>query len=121
LGRISLHHRYTESLPTNSPEYTSEIIWETSSIHHTAVERKEARNERLRPESGLDFYSQSGSQKIILCSLRAGRMYSIQEELRYRNVKRFQGGLEFKAHGLLSHSTLGLRVFKTRKKKMGCT
>ena len=34
-----------------------------------------------------------------------------------RNVKRFQGGLVFKAHRLLYHSTLGLRAIKKKKKK----
>jgi len=34
-----------------------------------------------------------------------------------RNVKRFPGGLVFKAHRLLYHSTLGLRVIKEKKKK----
>jgi len=33
-----------------------------------------------------------------------------------RNVKRFRGGLVFKAHRLVYHSTLGLRVIKKRKK-----
>ena len=32
-----------------------------------------------------------------------------------RNVKRFRGGLVFKAHRLLYHSTLGSRVIKTKK------
>ena len=32
-------------------------------------------------------------------------------------VKRFRGGLLFKAHRLLYHSTLGLRVIKKKKKK----
>ena len=32
-----------------------------------------------------------------------------------RNVTRFRGGLEFKAHRLLYHSTLGLRVIKKTK------
>ena len=31
-------------------------------------------------------------------------------------VKRFRGGLVFKAHRLLYHSTLGLRVIKKKKK-----
>ena len=34
-----------------------------------------------------------------------------------RNVKRFRGGLVFKAHGLSPHSTLGSRERKKRKKK----
>ena len=42
----------------------------------------------------------------------------IEEQLLRRNVKRFRGGLVFKAHRLLYHSTLGLRVTKKKKKKM---
>ena len=34
-----------------------------------------------------------------------------------RNEKRFRGGLVFKAHRLLYHSTLGSRVIKKKKKK----
>ena len=34
-----------------------------------------------------------------------------------RIVKRFRGGLVFKAHRLLYHSTLGLRVIKQKKKQ----
>ena len=33
-----------------------------------------------------------------------------------RNVKRFRGGLVFKAHSVLYHSTLGLRVINKRKR-----
>ena len=33
-----------------------------------------------------------------------------------RNVERFRGGLVFKAHRLLYHSTLGSRVIKKKKK-----
>ena len=40
-------------------------------------------------------------------------------ETRGRNVKRFQGGLVFKAHRLLYHSTLGLRVIKKKNKIRG--
>jgi len=32
-----------------------------------------------------------------------------------RNVKRFRGGLVFKAHRLVYHSTLGMRVIKQRR------
>ena len=34
-----------------------------------------------------------------------------------RTVQFFRGGLEFKAHRLLYHSTLGSRVIKKKKKK----
>jgi len=35
-----------------------------------------------------------------------------------RRVKRFRGGLVCKAHRLLYHSTLGLRVIKKKKKDL---
>ena len=38
-----------------------------------------------------------------------------------RNVKRFRGGLVFKAHRLLYHSTLGWRVIKKKEGIAGCT
>ena len=40
-------------------------------------------------------------------------------ELLYRNVKRFRGGLVFKARRLLYHSTPGLRVIKKKNKVSG--
>jgi len=36
------------------------------------------------------------------------------DQLLYRNVQLLQGGLVFKAHRLLYHSTLGLRVMKKK-------
>jgi len=45
-----------------------------------------------------------------------GQGYRLNQLLR-RNVKRFRGGLVFKAHRLLYHSTLGLREIKKKKKK----
>ena len=41
----------------------------------------------------------------------------IQEQLLYRNVQRFRGGLVLKAHRLVYHATLGLRVIKKKKKQ----
>ena len=38
----------------------------------------------------------------------------IEEQLLLRNVKRFRGGLVFKAHRLLYHSTLGSRVIQKK-------
>ena len=38
------------------------------------------------------------------------------EQLLGRNVQRFQGGLVFKTHRLLCHTTLGSRVIKKKKK-----
>ena len=40
-----------------------------------------------------------------------------KEQLLYRNVQRFRGGLVFKAHRLLYQSTLGLRVIKKKKSR----
>ena len=37
------------------------------------------------------------------------------------NVKRFRGGLVFKAHRLLYHSTLGSRVTKKKRRRLGWT
>ena len=42
----------------------------------------------------------------------------MQEQLLDRNVQRFRGGLVFKAPRLLHHSTLGMSVMMTKKKKM---
>jgi len=39
---------------------------------------------------------------------------AISEQLLYRNMQRFRGGLVFKAHRPLYHSTLGLRLIKKR-------
>ena len=39
-----------------------------------------------------------------------------QEQLRYKTLQRFRGGLVFKAHSLVYHSTLGSRVIKKKKK-----
>jgi hypothetical protein len=43
--------------------------------------------------------------------------FSIQEQLLRGNVERFRGGLVFKVHRLLCHSTPGPRVIKNNKKK----
>jgi len=44
------------------------------------------------------------------------KVFSIKEQLLRRNVKRFRGGLVFKAHRLVYHPTLGWRVIKKKKK-----
>ena len=43
-------------------------------------------------------------------------LFSIEEQLLRRNVERFRGGIVWKAHRLLYHSTLGTRVIKKNKK-----
>jgi len=39
---------------------------------------------------------------------------AIYEQLLYRNMQWFRGGLAFKAHRLLYHGTLGVRVIKKK-------
>ena len=51
-----------------------------------------------------------------VCSRRHGLAGPGLQQLS-RNVKRFRGGLVFKAHGPLYHSTLGSRVSKKKEKK----
>ena len=46
---------------------------------------------------------------------------SIEEQLLHRNVKRFRGGLVFKAHRWLYHSTLGSIVIKKKKRSLAAT
>ena len=41
----------------------------------------------------------------------------LDQDSGFGNVQRFRGGLIFKAHRLVYHSTLGLRVIKKKKKK----
>ena len=43
--------------------------------------------------------------------------FSISAQLLSKNVERFRGGLVFKAHRLLYHSTLGSRVITKKKKE----
>ena len=48
-------------------------------------------------------------------SLKPSKLFRLRSEAAV-NVKRFRGGLVFKAHILLYHSTLGLSVTKKKKK-----
>jgi len=43
--------------------------------------------------------------------------FSAEVSTEITEMQRFRGGLVFKAHRLLYHSTLGLRVIKKKKKK----
>jgi len=49
---------------------------------------------------------------------RRGRCLCGGRHLLRKNVERFQGGLVFKAHRRLYHSTLGLRVMKKQEEKI---
>jgi hypothetical protein len=52
----------------------------------------------------------------ILPKTLSQEWFSIQEQLLRRIVNRFRGGLVFKAHRLLYHSSLGSSVTKKRQK-----
>ena len=71
----------------------------------------------------FDIYNKSSTinhqRYMALCytpvqrdSLRIKRLHGVHR----RNVKRFRGGLVFKADRLLYHSSLGLKVIKKKKK-----
>jgi hypothetical protein len=44
-------------------------------------------------------------------------VWGLECQLLRRNVKRFRGGIVFKAHRLRYHSTLGSRVLKKKRKE----
>ena len=71
---------------------------------------------RSRSVAGLAtcmrFHSSTSSSHST-CRQAKGERVNIEQLLR-RNVKRFRGGLVFKAHRLLYHSSLGLRVIKKK-------
>jgi len=60
--------------------------------------------------------SNQGSKKKQDCRHGQGRGHGHDRPVT-RNVKRFRGGLVFKALRLLYHSTLGLRAIKKKKKQ----
>ena len=51
----------------------------------------------------------------FLMTTAPGQPSSISEQLLCRNVKRFRGGLVFKARRLVYHSTLGWKVMKKKR------
>jgi len=83
--------------------------------------RREESRDRYRPFPHNPF------NNILFCAQRfteanasdreALRGRLIYELLLRRNVKRFRGGLVFKAHRHVYHSTLGLRVIKMRRRR----
>ena len=87
----------------------------------TAVERGthktvKARTRQSRPDSGLGFQVKVlNTFQGVPSSLGSGLAQTLQ--LLRKNVKRFRGGLVFKAHRRVYHSTLRLRVIKKKQKK----
>ena len=65
---------------------------------------------------GESFESLSNLRQIICRSSVGCTRPPLQ--LLHRNVQRFRGGLVFKAHSHLYHSTLGLRVIKKKKRPL---
>ena len=63
-------------------------------------------------------HSSRHTARVVSCQSRLYRsvQFPIEEQLLRRNVKRFRGGLVFKADRLLHHSTLGLGVIKKRRR-----
>ena len=60
--------------------------------------------------------SQHCNCRVMGAGFRCG-VFSIQKQLRSRNVKRFRGGLVSKAHRPVYHSTLGSRVIQKKKQQ----
>jgi len=57
-----------------------------------------------------------GAAYQLVASFGQGNLIRVQDSITCSwNVQRFRGGLVVKAHRLLYHSTLGLRVMKQRK------
>ena len=71
-------------------------------------------------QSGNDSKMSKTSTRMLRPGSGVGRLTcAIFSELLIRNAERLRGGLVFKAHRLLYHSTLGSRVIKKKKKKSG--
>jgi len=87
-------------------------------VHHSTLglrvimKKKKACRYSKWPET-LDRASQLGPS--CRCTRDCSTDKQLVQLLR-RNVKRFRGGLVFKAHRLVYHSTLGWRAIKKKKK-----
>ena len=73
------------------------------------------------PGEGGRFRDPPGPDIARLASHGARRenIAILGEQLFYRNVQRFRARLVFKAHRLVYHSTLGLRVIKKKNNNTG--
>ena len=56
------------------------------------------------------------SRSNIITDPASQHQHPFIDPLPHINVQRFRGGLVFKAHRLLYHSALGLRVMKKKKR-----
>jgi len=63
-----------------------------------------------------EFASSESGAAIPIWALGRRCKFSIQEQLRSRQVERFRAGFVFKTHRLLYHSTLGSKVIKKKEK-----
>jgi len=82
----------------------------------------------LMSEVPLHYVRERAARAVARYSSRMPRSFVVQaaaiavvachpHHVLVQHVKRFRGGLVFKAHRLLYHSTLGLRVIKKKKKR----
>ena len=92
----------TQGTPTQSHISPSILVYEDKApyIRRATLLKGEARNLQLRKQVS-SLVDRRGL--FVACS-----------QARERNVKRLRGGLVFKAHRLLYHSTLGLRVIQNK-------
>ena len=69
---------------------------------------------RYPPAAARVLYKSDDPPFTIRTFLASSGRGEHQEQLLHINVQRFRGGLVFKAHGRLYHSTLGLGVIKKK-------
>ena len=87
---------------------TPEIASETQARGTPRCRANLAHIRQSRPDSGLGF-------QVKFLTTFYGVPSSLESGCWVRNVQRFRGGLVFKAHRLVYHSTLGWRVIKKKK------
>ena len=81
----------------------------------TRVQQKEEFGCTVVPSKSRSRGSWGWPASPLSCRRLPARGNAISEQLLYINVQRFRGGLVFKAHRRLYHSTLGLRVINKWK------
>ena len=86
-------------------------------IHHIHRGMRPREGYRESRRCSRDTHPESCITKYT--SIRRSEMCDLSTRgWEFRNVKRFRGGLVFKAHRRLYHSTPGLRVIKKKKTKV---
>ena len=70
-----------------------------------------------KPDSGLGFQAEAPKTFRVVPSSPDSGWGPKPEESGHSNVQRFRGGLVSRAHNILYHSTLGLRVVKKKRNR----